>query len=383
MFYSHDTYGLGHLRRTTLLATGVVNADPTNEALIITGSPQAQAFHLPPRVETIKLPTATKNSSGGYEPRKMLCGMESLVHLRTDLIQAAVRRYQPDVFVVDHAPQGMAGELLPVLDYASQAPEGPRLVLGLRDIIDDADKIGTRWTQDRVWDTLGLYDQILVYGDRSVLTTAQELAVRDRTGSPPIHTGYVTPAMPEPSSAEPFLLVTPGGGGDGQNMLRRFIDAVEVGATGDLQSIVVTGPLLSSARRTELLLRADRLPSITVVEFTEHMRSLVSSAAGVISMAGYNTVAEELAAGSQALLVPRTRPRMEQAIRATRLDPLSSLEHCPLGSLTPRRLRHFVANLQDARHPNALIDLRGVETAANAITGHLDVTARDQENCHV
>jgi predicted glycosyltransferase len=66
LIYSHDTYGLGHLRRCTLLAGGIVGADDDNEVVIVTGSPRAQAFPLPDRVDTIKLPAATKSDDGDY-----------------------------------------------------------------------------------------------------------------------------------------------------------------------------------------------------------------------------------------------------------------------------------------------------------------------------
>ncbi len=374
VLYSHDTYGLGHLRRCTLLATALVGADPDSEVLILTGSPQAQAFRLPERVDTVKLPCATKDDRGNYRPRKLSGGIGRLLRLRSDIITSTVLAFEPDVLLVDHAPIGMGGELGPLLDRLSLLAGRPRLVLGLRDIIDDAGRVDATWHRDGVWDRLAAYDEILVYGDESVVTTAQELHLARRLPTRVSHTGYLAPTMPETRTDEPFVLVTPGGGGDGQRLLRRYLDAVSAGALGGLRSVVVTGPLLSAGRRAEMLTRAAELPSVEMIEFSGQLRSLISSAVGVISMAGYNTVVEELAAGSPALLVPRCAPRLEQYIRAARLAPRTSLDVALVESLDQTRIRGFVDGCRNGSHgdlddgaarPGVAID--GVARAAAAL----------------
>ena len=51
MLYSHDTFGLGHLRRSRALAAAITGADPKASALILTGSPVAGRFAFPRRVD--------------------------------------------------------------------------------------------------------------------------------------------------------------------------------------------------------------------------------------------------------------------------------------------------------------------------------------------
>lgn len=360
VLYSHDTYGLGHFRRSALLASGLVAVDPENEALILTGSPRAQLFSLPDRIDTVKIPSATKDFDGSYKARKLGGDLEALVALRSGLIAAAVTAYDPDVVLVDHAPTGMAGELRPMFDAIDRLPHRPRLALGLRDIIDDATRVDEAWSRDGVWPALDTYDEILVYGDPRIATTANELDLASRTTAVVTHTGYVAPAMPEPITDEPFLLVTSGGGGDGQALLRRVIEAVEAGATAPMRTLIVSGPLLSASRRAELMVRADQLPSVELIEFSHRMRTLIASAAGIISMAGYNTVVEELAAGTPALLVPRCVPRLEQQLRAERIEPFSNLEHCPIDALTPERIHAFVHTCRGDRPDRGAIELSGV-----------------------
>lgn len=342
LLYSHDTYGLGHFCRATLIARGIVSTSPGAQVLIATGSPQAHAFSLPDRVDSLKLPSVTKDGSSTYRPRKITSSLEELVGLRSSVLQAACREFRPDVVLVDQAPIGMAGELTPLLRSVDELPTRPRLVLGVREIIDDAERTEREWRASGAWNWLERYDDVFVYGDEQILTTAQELKLGRRVDVRVTHTGFVAPVMPEPFASDPFVLVTPDGGGDGHVMLRRYLAAVDAGATRGMRSVIVTGPLMSASRRAELVVRAAALPDVEIVEFTDNMRQMIASASGVVSMAGYNTVVEELASGTPAMLVPRTDPRIEQDIRARRLGPHTNLERCPADQLTPARVASFV-----------------------------------------
>ncbi len=383
LLYSHDTYGLGHFRRCSLLAAGLVGARPDAQVVIVTGSPRTQSFGLPERVDTVKLPTVTKSPGGRYRSRKLDMDLSNLVRFRSSLIASTIECYRPDVILVDHAPVGMSRELVPMLEQISRGSRRPRLVLGLRDIVDEVGRVEAAWHQDGTWDWLDTYDDILIYGDERVTTTATELGLANRTRATTRHTGYVAPAMPEPMATEPFLLVTTGGGGDGQAMLRRYLDTVEQGAAGDIRSVVVTGPLLSSARRAELMLRASRLPAVEVLEFTDSLRLLVSSAVGVVSMAGYNTVVELLAADTPAMLVPRCAPRLEQHLRAVRLSSVvPTVEHCPIEVLDAGRLQAFVDRCGGVAAPPETVDLGGVSNAVEVLTGERTMTSPMEDAKH-
>ena len=367
LLYSHDTYGLGHFRRSSLLAAGLVAAGPQHEALIVTGSPRAESFALPAGIDTVKLPSATKDACGAYRSLKLRGGLRRLINLRANLVCSTAMSYEPDVIIVDHAPLGMGGELQPLLTELRRRARRPRLVLGLRDIIDEPERVAATWHRDGVWDALDQYDDVYVYGDPAVTTTAQELGLDRRTRASVTHTGYVAPSMPERLDGEPFLLVTPGGGGDGQTLLARYLDAVEAGATAGVRSLVVTGPLLGDRGQADVVCRAERLPDVDVVSFSDQMRSLIASATGVISMAGYNTVVEELAARTPALLVPRRSPRLEQHLRATRLEARTQLRHSPAECLTPHRIHRFVDACRHTSRVDATVDLSGVATVVDAL----------------
>ena len=223
------------------------------------------------------------------------------------------------------------------------------------------------WTRDEIWDYVDRYDQIAVYGDDQILTTANELGLESRGSAEVIHTGYLAPTMPDAIGSDPYLLVAAGGGGDGQALMRAYLSAVEAGAVSGLRSIVVTGPLMSAGRRAELLLRCEALASVEVQDFATNMRSLIASAAGVISMGGYNTVVEELAAGVPTLLIPRHTPRLEQTIRAQRIAPHSDLNWATVEDLTPARVRRFAHRCLHQPRVGTSLNLRGLEKAVELL----------------
>src|SRR6476620_3287959 len=64
--------------------------------------------------------------------------------------------------------------------------------------------------------------------------------------------------------------------------------------------------------------RAADMEGVDEITFHKQMERLVARAAAVVAMGGYNTFCEVLSLDKRALIVPRTEPRLEQFIRASR-----------------------------------------------------------------
>jgi predicted glycosyltransferase len=79
---------------------------------------------------------------------------------------------------------------------------------------------------------------------------------------------------------------------------------------------------MQSEVQERLLDRARRLSNVAALTFDTHLEQLMSRAAGVVAMGGYNTFCEILSFDRPALLMPRTQPRLEQYIRAARAQEL-------------------------------------------------------------
>src|SRR3954464_13574473 len=56
LLYSHDTFGLGNIRRTLLLAESLADAAPAAALRLVAGLPEDHAFRIPPRPDHVQLP---------------------------------------------------------------------------------------------------------------------------------------------------------------------------------------------------------------------------------------------------------------------------------------------------------------------------------------
>lgn len=387
--YSHDTYGLGHLRRSLLIAESLGhNMSPAPVVLIATGSPRTHSFECPPGTDTIKLPSVVKTADGRYRPRTLDVSLAEIVRLRSNLLIESARSFAPDVVIVDHSPAGMEGELRPMFRALATLRRPPRIVLGLRDIIDDAARVRAEWDREDIWSLIDrVYDRVLVYGDPKIKSTASELDLETRYPGKIVHTGYlgrqISNELKALAKAEPpRVLVSTGGGGDGQNVLRAYASFLEsLPGKAPFHSTIVTGPFLSRRRQVELTQRfhASGQP-VEVLEFTNRMEELHATSSATISMAGYNTAVEVLANGVPALFVPRSAPRLEQTIRAERLAACSPVTWCSDAACTPERIASF---LESALSPESRaaaersdLDLTGLKRLALEIT-KLAATAND------
>ncbi len=333
LFYSHDTYGLGHLRRSMLIANSLVTQRWVDSIVIVSGSPRAQAFDAVPGVDVVKLPSAIKCDDGSYRSRTLAVDLQRLTAMRASMIRALASSFQPDLILVDHSPVGMNGELGPLIDGYRGRADRPALVIGLRDIVDTAEVVRAEWATSGAWHRIrDDYDRVMVYGDGRVLTTAQELDLETVCPGRVRHVGYLGRGAPSSKRAEnPRVLVTPGGGGDGQKLLRAYAAALRhLGRMPGLESHIAMGPFLAPRRRTEIQRLFEGAPStVRFVGFEQGLEEHVARAWGVVCMGGYNTIMEVLAARRPALCMPRTHPRQEQALRVRRLESRSGIEVCP------------------------------------------------------
>ena len=365
LIYSHDTYGLGHLRRSLLIARALSARSPAPSVLLVTGSSRAHAFPRPPGCDIFQLPGIFKRADGTYQARSPDASLAAVLELRSALLHSLARSFAPDMVVVDNVPVGLCGELGAMLKDLRRRRDAPELVLGLRDVLDHPERVQAEWNAAGAWDYLeSVYDRILVYGDPRVLTTAQEPDLHTRYAQKLHFTGYVAPPLPdsrEDVSGLPSIVVTPGGGGDGQRLLRAYATALERERSPlPVRSVIILGPFLSASRRTEITRRLERVPhAVTLVRFTDQMEQLIASASGAISMAGYNTIVETLAAGVPALVVPRERPRQEQRIRAERLREHADIAVEAIHPELPDRINAFLHEVtQAAMHRRPGFDLR-------------------------
>lgn len=324
LLYSHDSWGLGHLRRSLTLAAGLVERFPAAEILLVTGSPCATLFPTPPRVGLVKVPSVSKSASGDYVPRSLAGTIADTLQLRRNLILAAYKSFQPTLILVDHKVIGLQGEAYEVLRAARA--DGVLTVLGVRDVIDSPGAVALEWGGEKCrWALSEGYDRVCVYGSPEVYDTRLEYPIPPELGERVQFTGYVVRPTPVPAErarrARPQVLVTMGGGEDGARHLDVYLTALER-AHPAWDSVLVGGPLLGERDARRLRRRADALGNVQVRRFHADLPWLLGESDAVMAMAGYNTCAEILQSEKPCVLLPRTLPRMEQAIRAERFAEL-------------------------------------------------------------
>ena len=64
--FSPDSFGLGHFRRSMLIAERLLDEPAVDGVVIITGSPVADRFSPRRGIDIVTLPTVTKDSRGKY-----------------------------------------------------------------------------------------------------------------------------------------------------------------------------------------------------------------------------------------------------------------------------------------------------------------------------
>ncbi len=375
LFYSHDSTGLGHLRRTLALAQAVTTLDETATALVLTGSTVASSYRLPPRVDTVKLPAIMKCDDGEYTSRRLTMGIDEIRRLRSEISVAAVRAFQPTVAVVDKTPLGSGGEFVQSLEALRDAGNC-RTVLGLRDIDDSPENVRQEWSGKQLRQAIRrYYDDVFVYGPHWSPDALDCLGWND-IGIPIHHVGYVGTPMPESGPDDlpsGYLLVTPGGGGDGFNVLASVARAIRSKPL-PCHTVMVTGPLLADEDTMRLMQLTQGL-DVRVLDFRADMQSVIAGARAVVAMAGYNTVTELLRAQKPSLLVPRVRPREEQLVRATQLQTAGLVDMLHPDEVSPVSMSVALANLLERERPTfAAADHDGAMQAAKIMTRpHADI----------
>lgn len=362
LMYSHDTYGLGHIRRTMAIASHL--CDPGINILILTGSPIAGRFAFPEQIDFVRIPGMIKKTNEEYRPLSIKIDPRHALDIRKSIITATAKAFQPHLFIVDKEPLGLKKEVLPTLRWIRKCLPESKTVLGLRDVMDDAESVRKDWRKKRVYESLEqLYSEIWVYGNQDFYDPVTEYAIPASVQRKMLFTGYIPRETPKKKQAmrireelgigksERVVVVTTGGGGDGYGVMDNYLSMLESASRpASFRSIFVTGPFMPQDKRKCVFKRARKLGVQTFLFFRQ-MERLMAAADLVVSMGGYNTLSEVLSQGTPCLVVPRDTPRQEQLIRARAFHRQGLVDYVHPDTLTPDMLRTRIASMFDNPGP--------------------------------
>jgi predicted glycosyltransferase len=393
--FTHDTFGLGHVRRCLHIAAELARRAPDAAILLVTGSPAMHVFRdRPANVDVVKIPTLARTGEPASRPPHLPVELSRVSAMREAIIRETLAGFAPDVVLVDNFPLGSRRELLPALRAMQQTRA--RLVLGLRDIVDAPEVVRESWDRQGVHDVLEhCYHRILVYGMREVFDSVDAYRLSEGVAGKLHYCGYVTDAgsgSPEaPARTEgpppgllglegPFLLATGGGGGDAFPVLETFLRTLPL--LPAVPALVVTGPLMGAADRERLRALAAEVPQVVLREFVPDLPLWLRRAEVAVTMGGYNVSAEIVATGACAVIVPRTwrygehrngtaaGAEWEQRLRAEALTARGFVKDwIDPAELTPERLAASILRARTAPPCGAAerLDISGAERVA----GHL------------
>ena len=252
--FSHDSLGLGHIRRNRALAFALARDLPALtgrevSGLLIASSPEAARFDLPDGWDWVILPGVTP-APGGYVPRALASSMQGLRALRAAAVSAILDQQRPELFIVDRHPFGIGGELAEAIDQVRG--HGCRTVLGLREVLDTPSVIDAEWEKvggsARVADA---FDEVWIYGDPDVYDPRSTGEVPATLAARAVTTGYLSQDRPDDGGALPegveaarvgsagtespgvgsqrFVLTCLGGGSDGGSLAAIAVDSPDAG----------------------------------------------------------------------------------------------------------------------------------------------------------
>jgi len=378
--YSHDTCGLGHMRRNLLLArtfARTLDAD----ILMITGARESNSLAIPDGVDMLTLPSLFKLPDGTYRPRQFQFGIRDLISIRSRIIRTALESFRPDVFIVDNVPRGVMSELDEVLRYL-RLRTTTRCILGLRDILDHPEAVEKEWAvRENVLAIRTYFDAVWIYGDPDIYDMTEACAFPADLRRMVSFTGYLDaqaapavnrPAAPAfPFARQSFNLCTVGGGQDGIHVASLFSVA---SPRQRYPGLILTGPFMPSEARQRLAVAAARHKRLATLAFTPDPTLIYKKARSVVAMGGYNTTCELLSIGKPLLVIPRIRPRQEQWIRARRLHELGLLSAVYPSEVTIKGILDWLTRdhtpIDDLRRR---INLNGLSRLPHLIAGHLPV----------
>ena len=363
LIYSHDTFGLGHLRRCRAIAHSLVDADVSLSVLILSGSPIIGSFDFRSRVDFVRIPGVIKLRNGEYVSLSLHIDIEETLAMRSSIIRHTADIFDPDIFLVDKEPLGLRGEVRPTLDLLRS--RGTPLILGLRDVMDDPSALESEWERKHAIPALSeYYDELWVYGLPQICDPLAGLELPASVRRRMVYTGYLRREAPHDAGAsafaelpdQGFLLVTPGGGGDGDGLVEWVLAAYEHDPGGLPPVLLVFGPFMQPDRQAAFAARAAHLPKVHTLTFDTRLESLMARAAGVVAMGGYNTFCEILSFDKPALIVPRTTPRLEQYIRARRAAELGLVAVLPdTDGREPRTMAAALLQLAQQPPPSSVV----------------------------
>jgi predicted glycosyltransferase len=371
-FYSQHVLGVGHFFRSL----EICRALSRHQVFLISGGPPVETA-LPAHVSEVRLPALEMDRDFKALRSSAAADLESVRRLRRDRLLTFFESERPELFIIELYPFGRKAfrfELDPLLEsIASGAVPRCGVVCSLRDIL--VEKEDPQKHESRAVGLLNrFFDAVLVHADPRLVRLEDTFGRLREIAVPLVYTGFITP-KPAPDArrrlrtalgldeAECLIVASAGGGSVGLPLIEAVVSAHP--GLDQLRRTtlhVFTGPFLPDVDFERL--RGAAGERVHVSRFTPDFLSFLAAADLSVSMAGYNTTMNLLAARVPALLWPFAQNR-EQRLRCERLEAFGVLRVLRDEDLDAPRLTELMLRLLErGERPDAGLDLGGAQATA-------------------
>ena len=345
LIYCQHVLGVGHFFRTLEIARAMKDFD----VILVTGGDEVSA-PLPNHVRKVALPGLMMDPAFStlhcVDP---LQDLEEVKLERKNMLLDLVKTEKPDIFLVELYPFGRRAfefELIPVLSLI-RARQGIncKVVCSLRDIL--VEKKNPVKYATRVIEALhAWFDAVLVHSDPRLIKLDATFPAISKIKIPLVYTGFVTP-VPNPEKViqikqdyglnpgRRLITASVGGGNVGAPLLKAVVHACrEVLSGKNLLLKAYTGPYMDQKDMDHL--KSFENDRIMIEAFTPDFISLLGASDLSVSMAGYNTCMNIVAAKVPALVWPfdQNREQWERAVKLAEFAPITLLRDQDLEPLT-------------------------------------------------
>lgn len=328
LIYSHDSFGLGRLRRCLAVANALVGQFKGLFVLIISGAQVPTGMGLRARVDFVKIPSVIKLYDGQYTSMEEHIDLRDTLAIRQTIIQNTAASFEPDLMIVDDEPFGLNPEIGETIGLLKK--RGCSIALALPDLIELAE--GQKQAKDHsdTFDAINaLYDQIWIYGDESFARPFEKLKAPKQLKAKITYTGYLQRNIPRGYATldlpftNPYILVTGDDADRGSELIDWVLTAYENDGTLPHPALLVLSPLLPTAQRKVIRGRAVRLDNVRVLDFEEGSTALMPGAVGVVTSAGYDAFCQMLSFDKRVIFVTTGSDEGCERARANRADDLN------------------------------------------------------------
>ena len=386
IYYCQHVLGMGHYFRSL----EICKAFKGHEVMLVSGG-ESMNMPVPEHVREVSLlPLRMDADFSRLESDSDTGTVEQIKAARQQALYDLFLCECPDLFMVELFPFGRKAfgfELIPIFEGIGQRRLCPsRVVCSLRDVL--VEKNDTHAYESRVIAALNQwFDALLIHSDAAIVKLDETFSRMADIRIPVVYTGFVTP-MPNKGDRAAIrhkigmdddsrlIVASAGGGKVGVVLLDAVIRAFElISSEADVRLQVFTGPFMENdAFRRLQEMGTDR---IWVSRFTTDFPAWLSAADLSVSMAGYNTCMNILAARVPSLVWPFSQNR-EQRLRAERIAETGGMRILEDADLGPKKLAGLLTRtLTERTRPGNSVDLDGAVHSLNWIQSWMETKRND------